>query len=310
MDMKQWRDLASDYIEGTLPPDKAREVREFLAKNPEAQADEKALWGLQKELEKLPEVDSPLYFAENVIARIQREQEAARQKSWRAWLPKLGRAAVGSLAVGGILAAAAWKLLTPPTPEAVQAGLMPAMPGKADPKAQPMALLPALKLANVQVKEASVECELALENAPSGSVSVSVPGVDPTKVLLGDAVAQARTVSVPVDETMTLASIKLAWTGGGGKGEQWILTPLKETQPETTRKSFGLGELPLTPQALGELAQRYGQTIVLEDVLQSDRKIRFDARNETLDALLTRHLAPLGMSVTRSQNRVVISGKH
>ena len=89
MDRKQWRELASDYIEGTLPAEKVKEVRAFLAQSPEARADESALRGITQHLKTLPDVDPPLFFADNVLARIQREQQEASQ-----------RVAVGAFAVG------------------------------------------------------------------------------------------------------------------------------------------------------------------------------------------------------------------
>ena len=311
MDRKQWRELASDYIEGTLPAEKAKEVRAFLAQSPEARADESALRGITQHLKALPDLDPPLFFADNVLSRIQREQQEASQRGWRAWLPSLGRTALGSLAIGGILAAVAWKLLGPATPTTInEAGFSPNIPRSAINKVQPLGPLPTLKLTNLRHVEKALQFDLTLENADHGMVLASVPGApQPTGVALGGTGAKTRPLEVPVAEEMKVASIKLAWTGDGQQGEQWVIEPLFRFEPLSGRLSFGLAEMPLTPQALEELARRFGQGIILVDVPRSERKVQFDARNETLEELLTRHLGPLGMTVTRAENRVIVSAK-
>lgn len=310
MDLKQWRDLASDYIEGSLPAEKMKEVRAFLATSPEARTDEALLRGITRHLNDLPEVDPPLFFADNVMARIEREQEAARQRSWRGWLPNLGRLALGSLAVGGVLAVVAFKLIAPPkAPDDIKTGGLVTATSKPVEKVA-SGPAPVLKLSKPQLTGNTVKVYLTLENAKSGMVLASIPGAaQQTGVSLGGDEPETRPLEVPVTEGMGVRSFKLAWTADGSHGEQWVITPLAGEQPASLRLSFGMGEQSLTPQALEELARRFGQGITVVDLPQADRKVHFDARNETLDELLTRHLGPLNMQVTRVENRVVISAK-
>ncbi len=310
MDRKQWRDHASDYIEESLPADTARQVREFLATSPEARLDEAALRGLAQQLTDLPEVDPPLFFADNVMARIAREQEEARQKSWRSWLPNFGRLAVGSLAAGGVMAAIAWTFFFPKTPKP---GTTVTTSGMGLPlsteKRQPSVPLPHVTLSSVKVENQQLKFELSLTNADYAMVLASVPGGPTTGVALGGSEPTTRPLQVPLSSNTDVQAVKLLWTGDATRGEQWLITPLVNLQPASVRLSFGLGELALTPDALAELSRRFGQAITVVDVPRSEQRVRFDARNETLDELLVRHLEPLGLAVTRVENRVVVSAK-
>ena len=307
MDSKQWREIASEYIEGTLSADKAREVREFLAISPEARLDELALRGITQNLNDLPDIDPPLFFADNIIARIEREREEAQQKSWRSWLPNFGRLALGSLVAGGVMAGVAWQFFFPRANQVNQAGLVGGHTNSVQPTSA--APKPILKLSAVKVEEATLTFNLTLENAESAMVLASVSGGPTTGVSLGGTEPPIRPLKVPLDPAQDVQVVKLLSAAGGIKGEQWLITPLVNLQPASARLSFGMGELPLTPQALSELAKRFGQAITVVDVPQSERRIQFDARNETLEELLMRHLGPLGMTVTRVENRVVLSAK-
>ena len=310
MDRKQWRDHASDYIEGSLPADTARQVREFLATSPEARLDESALRGLTHQLSDLPEVDPPLFFADNVIARIQREQEEARQKSWRSWLPSFGRLAVGSLAAGGVMAAIAWTFFFPKAPKpsanVTTAGVGVRLSGAPE---KGHSNMPHVTLSSVKVENQQLKFELSLTNADYAMVLASVPGGPTTGVALGGSEPTTRPLQVPLSSNTDVQAVKLLWTGDATRGEQWLITPLTNLQPASVRLSFGLGELSLTPDALAELSRRFGQAITVVDVPRSEQRVRFDARNETLDELLTRHLEPLGLAVTRVEDRVVVSAK-
>ena len=312
MDRKQWRDHASDYIEGSLPADTARQVHEFLATSPEARLDESALRGLTHQLSDLPEVDPPLFFADNVIARIQREQEEARQKSWRSWLPSFGRLAVGSLAAGGVMAAIAWTFFFPkaskPDTNVTTAGVGVPLSG-APGKAHTNVPVPRVTLSSVKVESQQLKFELSLTNADYAMVLASVPGGPTTGVALGGSEPTTRPLQVPLSSNTDVQAVKLLWTGDATRGEQWLITPLTNLQPASARLSFGLGELALTPDALAELSRRFGQAITVVDVPRSEQRVRFDARNETLDELLKRHLEPLGLSVTRVEDRVVVAAK-
>lgn len=309
MDLKQWRDLASDYIEGTLPADKMKQVQAFLATNAEARTDEALLRGITHHLSDLPEVDPPLFFADNVLSRIERERAEASQRGWRSWIPNMGRLAVGSLAAGGIMAALAWNFLFPKANNQNHAGVVGGLGTRVSTTTNaPVGPTPRLALSHIKRSEAAVTISVTLENAKSGMVLASVPGApQQTGVSLSEKESLSRPLAVPIAPGMASCAFKLAWTAEGTQGEQWVITPLTPAQPTTTRLSFGMGELPLTPEALEELARRYGQGITVVDVPQATRRVQFDARNETLDELLTRHLGPLGMSISRSEDRVVIT---
>jgi len=303
-----WRELASEYVDGTLPPAKRGEVQAFLALSPEARADEAALRGLNRELRGLPEVDPPLFFADNVLSRIQREQAAAHQRSWRAWLPSFGRLAAGSLVTGGALAALAWVLFFPNEQKSVGAGAVVVSSASPTTSTGPLPKLMVGKPALRTGETPALEFSLTLEHAERGSVLARVPGGKPSGLFFGRENEAVQTLRVPVDASVGVATVELTWTGNGTQGEKWLLEPLAPSGTTTTARSFGQPELPLV-KAVAEVVRSYGQAVTLEDLPNPDLKVRLDARNETLEALLKRHLEPLNLSVTVVGDRLTISPK-
>lgn len=306
MNFNDWRELASEYIEGTLPPQQMGEVRAFLASSPEARADEAALKALTRELRGLPEVDPPLFFADNVLSRIQREQEAAHQRSWRTWLPNFGRLAAGSLVTGAALAALGWVLFFPTEHKGVGAGTVVVPNATTNTVAGP---LPKLVVGKPLLRTEALEFQLTLENADRGSVLARVPDGKPSGLFFGHESDATQILRVPVDAPAGVATVELTWTGNGTKGEKWLVEPLvpQGSTPVTTL-SFGQPELPLV-KAVAEVVRSYGQAVTLEDLPNPEVKVRLDARNETLEALLKRHLEPLNLSVTVVGDRLMVSPK-
>ena len=63
MDCKNWREMASDYIEGTLETAAAADaMRRHAVECANCRADEASLRSLSRELNVLPDVDPPLNY--------------------------------------------------------------------------------------------------------------------------------------------------------------------------------------------------------------------------------------------------------
>ena len=309
VEFNEWRELASDYIEGTLSPRKNTEIHEFLASSSAARADEAALRGLARQLGTLPEVDPPLFFADNIFSRLQREQQEAHQRSWRGWLPNLGRLAAGSLVTGGVLAALAWGFFFPKESRNLAAGAIGVPQGKVASdvaRALPKLIVARPILQGDGTDNPTLDFRLSLEGADHGTVIARVPGGRASGLFFNRDSREAKILRLPLAPGDKVATVELTWTGDGVKGEKWVLVPLASAPSATLRRSFSQGELPLV-QAVAAVAGVYGQSIILEDLPSREQRVRLDAENETLEELLRRHLVPLGLRVVLSEGRLTLS---
>lgn len=309
MNFNEWRELASDYIEGALPPEKNAEIRLFLAQSPEARADEAALRGLARQLSLTPEVDPPLFFADNLLSRLQREQEATRQRSWRVWLPNVGKLAAGSLVTGGALAAIVWGLYFPKHSDSIGAdalALRRESPAPVDLKALPKLQVSKPTRQGEGTDNPTLDFTLNLENADHGTVIARVPGGTPSGLFFNQGSRDPKILRLPLAPSATVATVELTWTGDGVKGEKWVIVPLGASPNEVTRRSFSQGERPLV-QAIAEVVGIFGQAVTLDDLPRREQKVRLDAKNETLEELLRRHLEPLGLRVVFAEGHLIVS---
>lgn len=309
MNFNEWRELASDYIEGTLSPEKDAQVRAFLAQSPQARADEIVLRGLTASLRAVPEADPPLFFADNIIARVQHEQDEAYRRSWRGWLPSLGRLAAGSLVTGGVLAAVVWTVFFPKEPKTTQAGILGIAGGVSSPAvglSLPKLLVGSPVLHGAGTASLAMDFPLNLENADHGTVIARVPGGTPRGLFFNRSQREVNVLRLPLTPAAKVAVVELTWTGDGVKGEKWVIVPLVTASEAGLRRSFGQPELPLV-EAVAAVAEAYGQPVTLEDLPQRARLVRLDARNETLSELLQRHLTPLGLRVSAAEGRLIVS---
>ena len=316
MEIERWRELASEYIEGTLPDDTATAVRAHLDASPESRAEEAHLRGLFAGLRDFPEVEPPLFFADNVMARLAREQKEKRP--WWASLSNLGRTAGATLALGGLATAVAWMYWGPrPTERAnnvhqARTTLLPGLHrGAQNPGSPVAALVPQVSVERslhvVAGEPLSYDFALRLENAERGSAHVSVPG-DSQSYKGVFAPGTYPVINIPLSaarDPQTLL-VRCEWNADGQKHVKQLVVPLPEREGAGEEKqSFGLAELPL-PELARALSARYGRPITLEDVPDGLR-VAVTARTETLEETLTRHLRGTGLRMTSSAAGVLIA---
>lgn len=315
MEIERWRELASEYIEGTLPQETAAAVRAHLDAHPESRAEEIQLRGLFAELKELPEVEPPLFFADNVMARIAREQQAKRP--WWASFGNLGRTAGATLALGGLAAGIVWMYWGPRPAERsgvrqARTTLLPGLRGLAQNPGSPVAApMPQVSVARslrvVAGEPLSYDLALRLEHAERGVAHVSVPG-DSQSYKGVFAPGTYPVINVPLSaarDAQTLL-VRCEWNASGEKHVKQLVVPLPEREGAGEEKqSFGLAELPL-PEMARALSARYGRPITLEDVPEK-LQVGVTARAETLEETLVRHLKDTGLTVSSSAAGVLIA---
>jgi hypothetical protein len=317
MNRERWQELASEYIEGTLSDEMRVAVERHLSEDAESREEADALRGLFAELKQLPEVEPPLFFADNVMSRIQRESEA-RRPWWSSWLG-IGRTASATLVLGGAAAGIAWVFLapqpTPPSGGGLQQARTALLPGRSEAQkapGDPAALsAPELRIERTLRMEADApsayDFAVALENAPGGTARFTVPG-DPTPYRFTFRAGKTGLLQVPLvsaRDSQTMA-LRCDWSAEGRKHVKYLLVPLPEAEKtDSVKLSFGLGEMPL-PETARVLAARYGRPITLEDVPESLR-LAVVARAETLEEVLARHLKGTELRVTSSPSGVLVA---
>ncbi len=325
MDRTRWRELASDYIEGTLPADTAEALRRHVASDSEAQEDEAVLRSVMRELNVLPQADPPLFFADNVVAAI--ERQGRKEPFWRAFLlPSVGRVAGGTLLTGGVVAALAWSLLLPtgdtgvsnigsptslPAPSRFVATLLPGAAADEE-EARPA---PRLKIARVTTmlpdEGPAFDLSFWLEDAPSGTARFSLLNDKrPYRFTLTGRTTQTLRVPYRVARDAKTVDLFVRWTAEGGSYTKYLFVPVPgdsdvSAAPAPARQSFGLPEGTLLDTAR-EIATRYNKPVTIEDAPE-DARLRLTARGETATEALRRNLSPLGLTATISQGGILIT---
>lgn len=317
MNQERWRELASEYIEGTLTPPMQEAVEAHLRDNPESRAEAEQLRSLFAELKQLPEVEPPMFFAENVMSRIQRETELKRP--WWASFLGIGRTAGATLVLGGAVAGIAWMFLNPQKTGYTGGGvrqaktsLLPGLNGSEKAPGDPVALsIPHLSIERTlrvaPGEEPAYDFALKLENTSTGAARFELPGDSQEYRVVFDkgtsSILRVPLVSARNEETMAL---RCDWNSGGDKHVKYLLVPLPPAEKEAALKlSFGLGEMSL-PETARALTARFGRPITLEDVPEG-LKLSVVARAETLEETLTRHLAGSGLRVTSTGSGVLVA---
>ncbi|MGC4044441.1 MAG: hypothetical protein QM758_11645 [Armatimonas sp.] len=319
MNQERWRELASEYIEGTLTPPMQEAVEVHLRENPESRAEAEQLRALFAELKQVPEVEPPLYFAENVMSRIQREAE--QKRPWWSSFLGIGRTAGATLVLGGAAAGIAWMFLnpqqrvntTPGTPRQARTLLLPGLSGSEKAPGNPVALsIPHLNVERTlrvaPGEEPAFDFSVKLESATTGTARFELPG-DSQNYRVVVEKGRSSTLRVPLvsardEQTMAL---RCDWSAGGDRHVKYLLVPLPPAEKDdaTQKLSFGLGEMTL-PDTARALAARYGRPITLEDIPEGLR-VSVIARTETLEETLTRHLKDTGLHVTSTGAGVLIA---
>lgn len=292
-------------------------------------ADESVLRVLWREMNVLPTVDTPLFFRDNVIARIEREETerggAARRGSfWQMLLPQLGRVALGTALTGGCVAAVAYTLLLPtlvpnngptafPAAAATRAAaplavLLPdsAEPGEAAAEAAEVPHLRIERVTTLLPGDGPVyDLSFWLENASQGTVRFRLLGDKESYrfALRGDTHEKLR---VPMEAAQGRDTIALvvSWVADGEAHTRYLLIPVprQDRASAAERQSFGLPEATVLDTARA-IAGRYGVPITLEDIPEDGSRVAVTAVDETAMQTLRRHFknrTDLRLSLSRA----------
>ncbi|GAB4460783.1 MAG: hypothetical protein OHK0029_25210 [Armatimonadaceae bacterium] len=313
---KKWRELASDYIEGSLPEPMANAMQAHTASCPVCAADESALRGLMHELNALPEVDPPLYFHENVMSAIQREQEQRPAGPWwEAWLPRVARTAVGTLLAGGAAAAFLYAVVLPQQesqkkPQMAAPPVIALLPGTTSETgpAENARLLISRNTVDVKNRGNAYSFTFWMENSDRGTARFDIGGVDqPFRFTLS--ANRRETLQVPFDvlQGRKTMDLRVQWMADGESHIRWIVLPVPQEKDgvlASERQAFGLPTSDLIT-TVRELAVRYGTPITLDDVA-TGTPVTLVARNETLPEALRRTLGPQGFRVASTAGGILI----
>lgn len=314
VDCAKVRELASEYVEETLPSGLTRAVRAHLDACPVCRADVDALRAVWRRLDTLPVVEPPPFFHENVMTAV--ERHARRSAAWHSLLPRLGRVALTTAATGGAVSLLAWTLLLP-TLSPVQQADRTVLPITIGPSRPDISATPRLRLERTTVVDPqhgpAYEWSVWIEGAARGTARFDVlPDASLEKKLravrftLGPDAPQRLRVPFAAVQGNTL-NLFVRWAAAGGEAHRTYLfvpIPKDDTLPQE-RQSFGLPEGSLA-EAAREIAARYGQPVVLEDISDQD-KVTVVAREETAAQALERALAGRRVRVSSSANGIVIA---
>lgn len=312
LNCEKWRDLASEYIEGTLAEPMARAMREHTASCETCRSDESALRSLMGELSALPEVDPPQYFHENVMAAVERAQkEQPVGPWWKTLSPRVFRTGVGTLLVGTAAGAALLALTIPRTEsggkEPVIAGVPTTnlLPGPApatdNRPTQAPRLRIARKIVNLPERGQAMEFTFWLEDARSGTVRFDIAGVrEPYSFDMSPEVRKTLQVPYDVAAGKPILDLRVTWTVDGARHTRYVFVPTAAdiAEPLPARQTFQLPAGTLTSVARA-VATRYGVPVTLEDI-PADAPVTVDAHNETAEEVLHRTAAAHGLSVASS----------
>ena len=337
MDCSRWREMASDYIENTLPDASAQAMQAHSQTCASCKSDEAALRSLSRELNVLPQVDPPLFFADNVMAALERARRPFSAQNgpwWQTMLPQLGRVALGTALTGGAVVALVWTLLLPgaggQNANAPQIARLPSaallpdfLPGSES--GEGIAPAPNLRIARVttMVPASGPAFDLALwmENTDTGTARFNLVG-DKTAYrfhLSGSTAPQTLRVPFSASQNGQTVDLRVSWTANAQAHTRYLFVPIP---PQSTtekldkadavsvaapqeRQSFGLPDETIT-DAARHIAARYNVPITLDDVPEETR-ISLTARDETAPETLARHLEPLGLRVSTVKGGLLIA---
>ena len=305
IDCTKWRELASDYTEGTLPKPMQEAISLHLAGCAACREEEVMLRGIYRELNVLPEVDTPLFFRENVMSAIEREGTRPAGAWWQSLLPNYSRLAIGTGLAACAIAALTFAVLAPKSGQTVQTQTAGQSAQALLASSQsPVAVrsgAPSFVMSRITTvipgDGAAYDFTFHLQNADSGTARFAV-GEDARqfRFALKGSAPQTLRVSPAMLTGKKVLELSADWSVNQASHTRQMFVPIAatDTTPEAVQ-SFGLPEGTLADVAR-ELSVRYGQAITLDDV--SDTKVRLTMRDETLESGLHRELAPLGLTVT------------
>ncbi|MDX1931150.1 MAG: zf-HC2 domain-containing protein [Capsulimonadales bacterium] len=312
IDCKKWRELASDYIEGTLPAEMRDTLSAHLAGCARCRQDEVALRSIARELNVLPETDPPLFFRENVMAAIERQGVRSASNPWQWLLDNYRRPTVSgplTAAFAVVIGLAVWLPRGGGSSDVRQAAGITAP--ELAPSPEPIRRAPELKITRITTvlpgEGAAWDFSFHLANAESGSVRFKVGSVDQEYPFrMNGALPQTLRISPAVLADKKLLELRANWTADGVMHTRTLFLPVvNEGQPmPDARQSFGLPEATLVDSAR-EIALRYGQPIILDDVAQ-DQVVRLTAKDESAEDTLRRQMTPMGLTVEMTSDGLVV----
>lgn len=286
------------------------------------QDDEKVLRGLYRFDwdAAFPEVEAPSFFADKVMARIEREQVAGPW--WQrllTQLPNFGRTAVGVGLASAAAVALVWSVNSRPgmnTPPPIQ-------PANMLPDAGMWIALndskPRLRITEShELSEGRYYAfQFEVLNAESASISVSIPGAEkaaytfvvrqgrmtPPLIVPVSLAGQEKTLPLTIDWKV---DGKTDWETEGKTHTRAVVVPkpgaanvADERLTLTNEPEMGLAD------AVRHMAGAYGSAVAMDDIPLT-QTVRLTANNETFAEALQRQLAPLGMKVAVSASGVAV----
>lgn len=318
MDCTRWRELASDYIEGTLLSEEvATAMREHAAACASCRADEVSLRVLWREMNVLPDADPPLFFRENVMAAIERQEKETSSAGpfWRTFLPHLGRVAMGTALTGGTVAALAWMLLYPSLDmSANRANLPPVsavLPGAPEPHTAKTTGAADLRIARITTAVPEVgpayDFTLWLENAERGTARFQLLGdKNMYRFTLTPGAPQTLRVPFAAAQGKDTLNLFVYWTADGQPHSKYLFVPVKtQDKAPTERQSFALSESSIV-EAAREVSARYDVPVTLQDV-PHDLRVALSAQQETAVQAIRRSIAEKGLRVSVSRAGVLVA---
>ncbi len=279
------------------------------------QADEVALRAILREMTGLPEVDPPMYFHENVMAAIEREQ-ARRPVGpwWKILLRQVGRTAAGTLVAGGIVAAALFGIVLPQEVknDAQMAGppaisLLPGTSAETEKKAEAGVLRISRSTIELNGRGRTSNFTFWVENAQKGTIRVDIAGIkDSYRFNLVPNRHEMLQIPFDVAAGKPTLDLRVFWTVDGESHARYIFLPIPRAEDKlpSDRQAFGLPSTDIIT-TVREVASRYGVPISIDDVPEQTQ-VAVIARDETAEETLRRNLDPLGLTVAASRAGLLV----
>lgn len=308
MNCNQWRDLASEHMEGTLPADLRTEADGHVLSCASCRTDLDFLRGIERTFAEVPQEDPPLFFSDNIRSRIDASRRAAAPVSLR---DRLGRLGLATAFVGTAVAGMFWGAMFPSERRAVPAGMAPALPrGASGPSIGPTPRLSVGWNQRADASDPAVDFSVVLAGTERGAVRCSLPG-DPNqyRFALSEGVAQTLRVPLTASRGDRTLAVGIQWSAAQVSGVRDIYLPLPSTdQAPATRQSFSLPEMPAR-DALREIARRYAVPVVADNI-SGDVLLSLRAVDEPIDAVVRNGVSRLGWQVISSPDGVrVVSSR-
>ncbi len=315
IDCTKWRELASDYLEGTLPPDMQNAVTVHLRGCTKCRQDEVALQAINRELNVLPEVDPPLFFRENIISTIEREGKRPIGSWWTSLWSGHGRIFVGTSLTAAAAAALTFAVLMPkantnhgPAP---QNASFSALANNSSSSPAAVSRVPELHLTKVLTvlpgEEPAWDFSFNLLNATTGTARFRLGGDDRDyRFQLNGTNSQTLRIPATVLREKKVLELRSDWTADEASHTRYLLYPVPtENEPVAdVRQSFGLPEMNV-PDLAREMVAHYRQPIILDDI-PNNLMVRLTARDEAADQTLRRQLSDYGLTVTSADDGIHI----